>query len=81
MRCNVRGPGSSSLFARATDARAAGFIPVGTRKSVIERHKCSGPGLPLVLEVNARPGLAIQLANRRGLLPGLCQLSTLGVFG
>lgn len=26
---------------------------------------------PLILELNARPGLSIQLANRRGLLPGL----------
>jgi alpha-L-glutamate ligase-like protein len=27
---------------------------------------------PMILEVNARPGLDIQLANRRGLLPVLC---------
>ena len=26
---------------------------------------------PLMLEINARPGLSIQLANKRGLLPTL----------
>jgi len=32
---------------------------------------------PLLLELNARPGLAIQMANRQGLLPRLKQVETL----
>ena len=32
---------------------------------------------PVVLEANARPGLAIQVANRRGLLPRLTQVASL----
>ena len=32
---------------------------------------------PLVLELNARPGLAIQLANRRGLCHGLRRIDAL----
>jgi glutathione synthase/RimK-type ligase-like ATP-grasp enzyme len=31
---------------------------------------------PVVLEANARPGLAIQIANRRGLLPRLHAIAT-----
>ena len=32
---------------------------------------------PLLLELNARPGLAIQMANGRGLLPRLRQIEAL----
>ena len=33
---------------------------------------------PLILELNARPGLAIQIANGVGLLPRLQQIEALG---
>jgi glutathione synthase/RimK-type ligase-like ATP-grasp enzyme len=38
---------------------------------------------PLLLEANARPGLAIQIANRRGLLPRLLHVDRVfaGVAG
>jgi glutathione synthase/RimK-type ligase-like ATP-grasp enzyme len=32
---------------------------------------------PLLLEANARPGLAIQIANARGLLPRLAEIDAL----
>ncbi|NQU19640.1 MAG: hypothetical protein HQ567_00045 [Candidatus Nealsonbacteria bacterium] len=34
---------------------------------------------PVVLEANARPGLAIQIANRKGLLPGLRRVDAGGL--
>jgi len=49
------------LAARAADAIGLGFV--GVDIVIDARHG------PLVLELNARPGLAIQLANRRGLRP------------
>ncbi len=33
---------------------------------------------PVVLEANARPGLAIQIANRRGLVPRLQHVESAG---
>ena len=33
---------------------------------------------PLLLELNARPGLSIQIANAAGLLPRLRQIEALG---
>ena len=50
-----------TLAARAADAVGLGFL--GVDLVVDARHG------PLVLELNARPGLTIQLANRRGLRP------------
>jgi len=49
------------LAARCADAVALGYLGVDIALDA-ERG-------PLVLEMNARPGLAIQLANRRGLRP------------
>jgi alpha-L-glutamate ligase-like protein len=49
------------LAARAADAVGLDFL--GVDLVVDARHG------PLVLELNARPGLAIQVANRRGLRP------------
>jgi alpha-L-glutamate ligase-like protein len=49
------------LATRAADAVGLGFIGVDI---VFDERRG-----PLVLELNARPGLAIQLANRRGLRP------------
>ncbi len=50
-----------ALAARAADAVGLGFVGVDIVHDA--RHG------PLVLELNARPGLAIQVANRRGLRP------------
>jgi alpha-L-glutamate ligase-like protein len=50
-----------SLAGRAADAIGLGFVGVDV---VIDGRRG-----PLVLELNARPGLTIQLANRRGLRP------------
>ncbi len=49
------------LATRAADAVGLGFLGVDI---VFDERRG-----PLVLELNARPGLAIQLANRRGLRP------------
>ncbi len=51
------------LAARCYDLAALGYLGVDV---VLDREFG-----PLVLELNARPGLSIQLANRRGLLPAL----------
>ncbi|WP_348673014.1 alpha-L-glutamate ligase-like protein [uncultured Abyssibacter sp.] len=51
------------LAARCYDLAALGYLGVDV---VLDREHG-----PLVLELNARPGLSIQLANRRGLLPAL----------
>jgi len=51
------------LATRAADATGLGFLGVDV---VLDERRG-----PLVLELNARPGLAIQLANRRGLRPVL----------
>lgn len=52
-----------SLAVRAADAVGLGFV--GVDVVLDARHG------PLVLELNARPGLTIQVANRRGLRPVL----------
>lgn len=53
--------GLLELAARSADATGLGFIGADI---VIDRDRG-----PLLLELNARPGLAIQLANREGLAP------------
>jgi len=50
-----------NLAARAADATGLGYIGADI---VVDRYRG-----PLLLELNARPGLAIQLANRAGLAP------------
>jgi alpha-L-glutamate ligase-like protein len=62
--CGVQLPCWGELLmvaARCADAVALGYL--GVDLTVDEKGK------PLVLELNARPGLSIQLANRRGLRP------------
>ena len=56
------------LAARAADAVGLGFV--GVDIVLDARHG------PLVLELNARPGLGIQVANRRGLRPLLAAVGT-----
>lgn len=53
--------GLLELAARSADATGMGYIGADI---VIDRNRG-----PLLLELNARPGLAIQLANREGLAP------------
>jgi alpha-L-glutamate ligase-like protein len=53
--------GLLELAARSADATGLGYIGADI---VIDRDRG-----PLLLELNARPGLAIQLANRQGLAP------------
>lgn len=50
-----------TVAARCADAVALGYLGVDLT--------LDSTGMPLVLELNARPGLSIQLANRRGLRP------------
>ncbi len=57
------------LTARCFDLAGLGFIGVDI---VLDRVRG-----PLMLEINARPGLSIQLANRQGLLPRLNRLAAL----
>ena len=59
------------LAARAADAVGLGFVGVDVVFDA--RHG------PLVLELNARPGLGIQLANRRGLRPLLAGVDVVPV--
>jgi alpha-L-glutamate ligase-like protein len=59
------------LAVRAADAVGLGFLGVDV---VFDARRG-----PLVLEMNARPGLAIQLANRRGLRPLLDAISAASV--
>ena len=56
------------LAVRAADAVGLGFV--GVDVVLDARHG------PLVLELNARPGLTVQVANRRGLRPALERLAT-----
>jgi D-alanine-D-alanine ligase-like ATP-grasp enzyme len=49
-----------------------GFIGVDI---VLDQHKG-----PLLLEINARPGLSIQMANRTGLLPRLKFIESLATL-
>ena len=53
--------GILELAAKSADATGLGYIGADI---VIDRHRG-----PLLLELNARPGLAIQLANQQGLAP------------
>jgi alpha-L-glutamate ligase-like protein len=54
------------LARRASEAVGLGYIGVDI---VIDEHEG-----PMLLEANARPGLAIQIANGRGLLPRLAEI-------
>ncbi len=56
-----RWAGLLELAARAADATGLGYLGADI---VIDRDRG-----PLLLELNARPGLAIQIANREGLAP------------
>jgi alpha-L-glutamate ligase-like protein len=64
-------PDVLAIALRAADAVGLGFLGVDVVLDV--RHG------PLVLELNARPGLAIQVANRRGLRPLLDAVATAAV--
>jgi len=55
------------LAVRAADAVGLGFVGVDV---VLDARRG-----PLVLELNARPGLTVQIANRRGLRPLLDQVA------
>ena len=57
------------LAARAADATGLGYIGADL---VIDRDRG-----PLLLELNARPGLAIQIANRQGLAPRIDAINRL----
>lgn len=57
------------LAARCYDLARLGYLGVDV---VLDRHYG-----PLVLELNARPGLSIQLANQRGLVPVLRRIEAL----
>ena len=59
------------LAVRAADAVRLGFL--GVDVVLDQRHG------PLVLELNARPGLGIQLANRRGLRPLLERVAAMSL--
>ncbi len=52
-----------SIAVRAADGTSLGYV--GADLVVDDRHG------PVLLEMNARPGLMVQLANRQGLLPRL----------
>mgnify|MGYP001819075619 FL=1 len=56
-----RWKGLLELAARSADATGLGYLGADI---VIDRHRG-----PLLLELNARPGLAIQIANQAGLAP------------
>lgn len=56
-----RWTGLLELAARSADATGLGYLGADL---VIDRNRG-----PLLLELNARPGLAIQIANRQGLAP------------
>jgi alpha-L-glutamate ligase-like protein len=60
------------LNARCHDCTGMGFIGVDI---VLDQHKG-----PLLLEINARPGLSIQMANRTGLLPRLKFIESLATL-
>ncbi|MDD2768645.1 MAG: alpha-L-glutamate ligase-like protein [Methylococcus sp.] len=59
-----------AMAARCHDMVGMGYIGVDI---VLDRDRG-----PLMLELNARPGLSIQLATRSGLLPCLWQIQALG---
>ncbi|MCC5833788.1 MAG: alpha-L-glutamate ligase-like protein [Opitutales bacterium] len=57
-----------SIACRCYEATGLGYLGVDI---VVDRDKG-----PLILEMNARPGLNIQIANRRGLVPRLRQVES-----
>ena len=57
------------LASRCYDATELGYLGCDI---VIDQHRG-----PLILELNARPGLSIQIANNRGLLPVLRHIEAL----
>jgi alpha-L-glutamate ligase-like protein len=59
-----------TIAARCADAVALGYLGVDLT--------LDNASAPLVLELNARPGLAIQLANRRGLRPLITEVERRG---
>ena len=62
-----------TIAARCHDAVPLGYLGVDL---VVDADRG-----PLVLELNGRPGLTIQLANRRGLRPTMERLATMDVAG
>jgi alpha-L-glutamate ligase-like protein len=60
------------LAARCYEVTQLGYLGCDI---VIDEHRG-----PLLLELNARPGLSIQIANDRGLLPRLNQIETIEAF-
>lgn len=62
-------PALLNLAASCFEATQLGYLGCDI---VIDRHRG-----PLLLELNARPGLSIQIANNEGLLPRLKQIETL----
>ena len=58
-----------TLAARCYEVSGLGYL--GTDIVLDKRHG------PMLLELNARPGLAIQVANGRGLLPRLRKIDAL----
>ncbi|GIX37305.1 MAG: alpha-L-glutamate ligase-like protein [Silanimonas sp.] len=61
------------MAARCYELSGLGYIGVDF---VLDKHKG-----PLILELNARPGLAIQMANANGLLPRLRKVQALEAAG
>lgn len=61
--------GLLELAARSADATGLGYIGADI---VVDRERG-----PLLLELNARPGLAIQIANRQGLAPRIKAINEL----
>jgi alpha-L-glutamate ligase-like protein len=57
------------LARRASEAVGLGYIGVDVVIDELEG--------PMLLEANARPGLAIQIANGRGLLPRLAEIDAM----
>lgn len=64
-------PALLTLAASCFEATQLGYLGCDI---VIDRHRG-----PLLLELNARPGLSIQIANDQGLLPRLKQIEALDV--
>ena len=64
-------PALLTLAASCFEATQLGYLGCDI---VIDRHRG-----PLLLELNARPGLSIQIANDQGLLPRLQQIEAVDV--
>lgn len=71
----------------ASDAIGLGYMAtdivlqpsVGNHKSQISNSPSESPSIPMVLEVNAQPGLKIQMANRAGLKERLLRVKGLKI--